>query len=145
MRKVMRTIGLLALDISSAIVLTLGSILLSLPIVLHLTLGADNDAYIEIGEWIGSKPNILSYFSMEWMFRIDFLLWLALLVIVGLGLRGLLWILLARRAATSPSLPADPTNPGANSRAGRWMLIGFMALCVAAVVFAKLFAYYGRR
>ncbi|MGC8787853.1 MAG: hypothetical protein ACP5Q1_10550 [Anaerolineae bacterium] len=97
MRKVIRTIGLLALDISSAIVLALGGILLLLPIVLHLTLGVDNDAYIEIGEWRGAQPNILGYFGLEWMFRIDFLLWPALFIMVGLALRGLLWVLLAKR------------------------------------------------
>ncbi|MEM4724912.1 MAG: hypothetical protein QXP01_07865, partial [Candidatus Hadarchaeum sp.] len=63
MRKIIRSIGLLALDMSSAVVLALGLILLSLPIVLHLTLGADNDAYIEIGEWGGAQPSVLGYFG----------------------------------------------------------------------------------
>jgi len=98
MRKVIRSIGLFAFDTFSAVMLALGVILLFLPIILHLSLGADNDAYIEIGEWGGSQPNILGYLGLEWMFRIDFLLWPALLIIVGLGLRWLLWVFFARRS-----------------------------------------------
>jgi uncharacterized membrane protein YciS (DUF1049 family) len=90
MQKKIRSIGLFALDVSSAIVLTLGIIFLLLPIILHLTLGADNDSYIEIGEWGGPGRNILGYLGLEWMFRIDFLLWPALLIIIGLGIRWLL-------------------------------------------------------
>ena len=53
------------LDTTSAVILALGIIFLLLPLILHLTLGADNDAYIEIAEWAGREPNILIHLSLE--------------------------------------------------------------------------------
>lgn len=96
MQKVSRIVGLFVLESASAVILTLGVVLLLLPIILHLTLGVDNDAYIEIAEWAGGKPNILGHLGLEWMFRTDFLLWPALLIIGGLGLRCLLQVSLSR-------------------------------------------------
>lgn len=97
MRKASQLVGLFILDIASAVILTFGIIFLLLPIVLHLTLGADNDAYIEIVEWAGGKPNILSHLGLEWMFRMDFLLWPTLFIITGLGLRWLLRVSSSRQ------------------------------------------------
>lgn len=86
-----KRIGSLFLDIASAVILGLGIAVLLLPLVLYLGLGADNDAYIEIAEWAGGKPNILFHLGLQRVFRVGFLLWPAFLIITGLALRWLLW------------------------------------------------------
>jgi len=86
-----KKIGSLILDIVSAVILGLGIAILLLPLVLHLWLGADNDAYIEIAEATAREPHILAQFGLEWIFRVDFLLWPAFLIITGLLSRRLLW------------------------------------------------------
>ena len=79
------------LDSASAITLGLGIALLLLPIVLHLWLGVDNDAYVVIAEGARKDPVILLQAGLEWMFRVDFLLWPVFLIATGLGLRWLVW------------------------------------------------------
>lgn len=76
-------------DTAAAIALGLGIALLLLPVVLHLWLGTDNDAYIAIAEAASRDPVILLQAGLEWMFRVDFVLWPALLIFAGLGLRWL--------------------------------------------------------
>ncbi len=78
----------IVLDIASAIALGLGIAILLLPLVLHLWVGADDDSYIMIVEW-GRDMVVLLEVGLEWMFRPRFLLWPALLIFVGLGLRWL--------------------------------------------------------
>ena len=86
-----KKIGLLVLDLAAAAISAFGIGILLLPLALHLWLGADNDAYLEIAEWAGGKPNTLVHLSLGRMFRPGFVLWPALLVITGLVLRMLLW------------------------------------------------------
>lgn len=78
-------------DATSAIILGLGIALLLLPVVLHLWLGVDNDAYLVVAEGARADPLILGEIGLEWMFRMDFLLWPAFLLVTGLGLRWLVW------------------------------------------------------
>jgi len=86
-----KRIGLLILDVASAVLLGLGVAILLLPFVLYLTLGADNDAYIEIAEWAGGKRNVLAHLELVWMFGLEYLVLSAVPIIIGLVLRWLLW------------------------------------------------------
>ncbi len=81
-----KRIASVVIDSAAAIALGLGIAIL-LPLVLHLWLGIDNDAYIVIAEAASRDPVILLQAGLEWMFRVDFLLWPALLIFAGLGLR----------------------------------------------------------
>ncbi len=85
-----KKITAVVIDVISAITLALGVAILLLPIVLHLWLGADNDAYFIIAEY-GRDPVILLQVGLEWMYRVSFLLWPAFLITTGLMLRWLLW------------------------------------------------------
>jgi hypothetical protein len=94
-----KRIASVVIDTAAAIALGLGIAILLLPPVLHLWLGADNDAYIVIAEAASRDPVILLQAGLEWMFRVDFLLWPALLIATGLGLR---WLVLRWSPAKSP-------------------------------------------
>ena len=85
-----KKITAVVIDVTSAVTLALGVAILLLPIVLHLWLGADNDAYFIIAEY-GRDPVILLQVGLEWMYRVSFLLWPAFLITTGLVLRWLLW------------------------------------------------------
>jgi hypothetical protein len=78
------------LDSASAITLGAGIAILLVPIVLHLSLGADDDSYLMIVEY-GRDPIILLDVGLEWMYRPGFLLWPGSLIAIGLALKWLAW------------------------------------------------------
>ncbi len=84
-------IGLFVLDLTLAILLGFGIIGFLLPLVLHLWLGADNDAYIEIAEWGGGKVYTLAHWNMVWMFQVEYFLLFAGFIFVGVLLKWQLW------------------------------------------------------
>ena len=94
-----KRIASVVVDTAAAMAVGVGIAILLLPLVLHLWLGIDNDAYIVIAEGASRDPVILLQAGLEWMFRVDFLLWPALLIFAGLGLR---WLVRSWSGVESP-------------------------------------------
>lgn len=94
-----KRIASVVVDTAAAMAVGVGIAILLLPLVLHLWLGIDNDAYIVIAEAASRDPVILLQAGLEWMFRVDFVLWPALLIFAGLGLR---WLVRSWSGVESP-------------------------------------------
>jgi hypothetical protein len=75
----------------SSLILALGMLALLLPVGLHLALGADNDAYVVIAEGARDQASVLGDWGLAWMYRPRFLVWPALLILLGLLPRVILW------------------------------------------------------